>query len=98
MAGSRLIDLRFDKGNGALFEVESNGQRVPFFLPQDGTFLLRNAGSARTFPDLVERYEQLVEGAALANIARIGVNSSSWGNCIEDQDFEVALALLKAAI
>ena len=98
MKGSGLLNLRFDKGNGALFEVESLGQRVRCFLPQASTFLARKAGSARTFPDLIERYERLVAVAALVNIARVGVNPDQWGNCVEDQDLDVAQASFQGAI
>lgn len=95
MSHSQLFVLYFDKGGGALFEVEEGGRRVRCFLPQANTFLIRMAGSAGSFPDLVERYSRLVAAAARINIQRLGASNDPWGNCIEDQDMEIAQTFIR---
>jgi hypothetical protein len=87
---SDMLNLYFDKGNGALFEVEHQGIRVRCFVSQDNAFLLKKANSGQVFPQIFERYERLIAEAAKLNVLREGVSGEPWGNFISEQDIEAA--------
>lgn len=92
MTHSQLIDLYFDKGNGALFQVDYDGTLVRCFISQSNEFLAKKAGRGISFVDVFERYIRLIHDAALINIRTHGVSNDTWGNLITEKDIEVAQA------
>ena len=92
MDRSPLLNLHFDKGNGAVFEVEHQGAAVACFLSQDNVYLAHKASPGQSFPDIVERYSVLIGKAAAINVARMGISQDPWGNLVTEQDLEAAQA------
>jgi hypothetical protein len=88
MRMSKLQDLHFDKGNGALFKVEYEGQMVKCFVTQDNEFLTRKASPGQIFPNIFNRYVSAIYKAAIQNIKTKGIDSNPWGNHITAQDIE----------
>jgi hypothetical protein len=87
----RLIDLHFDKGNGALFSIGHQGQLVKCFLSQGNEFLAKKASLVgQNFPQIFERYASLIAEAASLSIATHGISGDVWGNEITVQDIEAA--------
>ena len=86
----RLINLHFDKGNGALFSISHQGQLVQCWLSQANEFLAKKASPGQNFPEIFERYSSLIAEAASLNVATNGISSDVWGNEITAHDIEVA--------
>lgn len=93
MTHSELIDLHFDKGNGALFQVDYDGVLVNCFMSQSNEFLAKKTGTGNSFVDVFERHIALIKDAALINIRTHGVRNDVWGNLITTNDIEAAQAL-----
>lgn len=85
-----LLDVHFDKGNGALFSVVHNGHHVRCFVAQDNSFLTHKLSPGQTFPSIFERYAKLIAAAAVSNIERQGVSQDPWGNVITSSDLDAA--------
>ena len=98
MSSDALIDLYFDKGNGAVFSVEHQGQRVRCFVQLDNAFLARKASPGESFPSIFKRYAAVIAHAAAANIARSGVSTEPWGNLITGEDIEIAQDMPRRAV
>ena len=77
-----LLNLRFDKGNGALFQIEYQGVPVSCFLSRDNFYFAHKAGPGQSFPDVVARYSHLISKAAALNVARLGIRQDPWGNLV----------------
>lgn len=86
----RLINLYFDKGNGALFSVSYQGQLVKCWLSQDNEFLAKKVSPDQSFPEIFERYASLIAEAATLSIATNGVSSDVWGNEVTTHDIKAA--------
>ena len=85
-----LLGLHFDKGNGAVFSIQHQGQIINFWLSQNNGFLALKASPGQDFCSTVERYTTLIAEAALINIASKGVSQDIWGNEITDEDLSTA--------
>ena len=90
MNDSELIDLHFDKGNGAIFSVCFDGKAVRCFVSQANAFLDKKASASQSFDAVFERYAKLIAEAAKLNISKHGVSSEPWGNLITETDIEIA--------
>jgi len=88
MANTELVNLHFDRGNGATFEVEHNGKRVRCFVRQDNAFLSKKASPGQDFPVVFERYSRLIAQAAHSSIMNKGISSDPWGNLVTGEDIE----------
>lgn len=84
-----LLNLHFDKSNGAIFSVLYQGAEVSCWLAQDNGFLTKKAGG--NFTKTVERYASLILEAALINITSHGVSKDIWGNEVTAQDLDAAM-------
>ena len=89
-----LIDLSFDKGNGAIFKIEFEGELVRCFVSQDNDYLndiyqktLRepkwNRSIQKNFIELFEGQKEIIAIAARNSVAENGVSDDVWGNLIE---------------
>ena len=87
-----ILDLNFDKGNGAFFEVALHGRRIRCFVSQENAFLAKKASPGHTFPEVFERYKQLIGEAAELSILRNDISSGPWGKLITEHDIEAAQA------
>jgi hypothetical protein len=85
-----LIDLYFDKGNGASFKVQFQGRLVLCFVSQDNSFLSDKTGRGQSFPDVFNRYSKLVAEAAALSISRNGLASDPRGHLVAAQDLQTA--------
>lgn len=94
METSPLLNLHFDKGNGATFQVEHQGELVACFISQGNAFLSHKASPGQPFPVVVERYAKLIGVAATVGIDRTGISSDPWGHLVTEQDLELAQARL----
>lgn len=90
MTTSELIGLHFDKGNGAIFAIEYQGQMVNCWLSQANEFLSKKASPRQNFCDIFNRYEGLIAEAAVINIENNGVSTDIWGNEITAKDIDAA--------
>ncbi|WP_143047907.1 hypothetical protein [Thalassotalea agarivorans] len=87
---SKIQDLQFNKGTGALFKVEHEGKMVKCFVTQDNEFLTRKASPGQIFPNIFNRYTSVIYQAAVKNIQTKGIDSNPWGNHITAQDIQEA--------
>lgn len=85
-----LIDLYFDKGNGASFKVQFQGKLALCFVSQDNSFLSGKAGQGQSFPDVFSRYSKLISRAAALSIARNGSATDPRGYLVTAQDLQTA--------
>lgn len=96
LLGIKLIDLHFDKGNGAIFKVKIEGELVNCFVEQNNKFLsekykstLRepkwNRSIQRSFPEVFEEYKSIILLAAELEITKNGVSNDVWGNLIDSK-------------
>jgi hypothetical protein len=85
-----IIDLHFDKGNGASFKISLDGNLVRCFVRQDNSFLSGKASPGQSFPAIFGRYARLISDAATICVARLGVVTESWGNVVTAQDMQAA--------
>ena len=93
-----LIDLHFDKGNGALFQIEHRGRLVSCFVDQNNQFLASKASGGQSFPHVFERYQALIFKAAKLSVEEHGISNDSWGNLITEIDLKKAEGAHHAAI
>ncbi len=93
-----LIDLHFDKGSGAIFQVEHQGRLVSCFVDQNNQFLASKASRNQSFPQVFERYQALIFKAAKLSIEEHGVSNEAWGNLISEIDLRKAESTHHAAI